>query len=104
MPLMSIDCVVAAFHLKTALTKPATPAQLVLGGAAITNVQYVRSPHTTASQAPSVTGPPDALAKPQGSLPSATLILAFVLCWPRSFANAVEPTPITMHWPLFVPF
>src|SRR5438552_12243780 len=91
MPPMSTDCVVGAFQRKTALTKPATPDHAVAGGAAITNEQYVLSPHTMASQALSVMGPPAVVAKPQGSLPSAVYILAFALCWLSSFENAVEP-------------
>jgi hypothetical protein len=80
MPLMSIHCAGGAFQRKIALTKPATPAHGVAGGATITNEQYVLSPHTMASQAFNATGPPALLAKPQGSLPRATLIFAFAVC------------------------
>src|SRR4051812_20297049 len=46
-----IVCEVGAVHRHTALTKPATPAQLVFGGATRTNTQYEFLPQTTASHA-----------------------------------------------------
>src|SRR5690242_20345087 len=98
---MFTDCVGGAFHRKTALMKPATPFQAVPGGATNTNEQYVWSPHTMPSQPSRVTEPPAVLENPQGSLPSATEILAFADCWLKSLGNDVEPRPMTMHWPVF---
>src|SRR5258708_24547049 len=101
MPLICIDCVVGAFQRKTDFTKPATPVHVELGGDTMTNVQYVLSPQTIASQALRATGPFFDFAKPQGSFPSAIETLALALCCPKSFANAVDPMPSTMHWPVF---
>src|SRR5689334_477432 len=36
-------------------------------------------------------------AKPQPSLPRATLMLALADCWERSLEKAVEPRPMTMQ-------
>src|SRR6185295_9036684 len=99
MPLMSIACVVGAFQRNTALMKPAIPGQVVSVGETSTNTQYVLAPQTIASHARRAGDPPELLAKPQGNLPSATEIRAFALCWPSSLANAVEPMPMTTHWP-----
>src|SRR5690349_19015218 len=101
MPLTSSICVGGAFQRKTDLTKPATPDHAVVGGATTTNVQYVVSPHTTASHALNNIGPPDVAANPHGSLPSAACIRAFARCWPSSLANAVDPKPRTMHCAVF---
>jgi hypothetical protein len=101
MPLMSSDCVVGAFQRKIDLMKPATPVHVEFVGETSTKEQYVLSPHTSASHALSVRPPPFVLAKPHGSLPSATEILALALCCPRSLANAVDPMPSTMHCPVF---
>ena len=75
--------------------------QVEPGGATRTNEQYVVSPHTTASQASRETTPPGTLAKPHGNFPRAADIFAFADCWPSSLANAVDPMPMTMHWPVF---
>jgi hypothetical protein len=51
-----------AFHLKMAFTKPAMPSQVTPLGAAATNTQYVRAPHTTTSQAFNSIAPPAVFA------------------------------------------
>src|SRR5258708_11048881 len=94
-------CLAGGFQRKRCSRKPATPVHVELGGDTMTNVQYVLSPQTIASQALSATGPLFDFAKPQGSFPSAIETLALALCCPKSFANAVEPMPSTMHWPVF---
>src|SRR5690242_17068504 len=101
MPLISIDWLGGAFQRKIDLTKPATPVHVESVGETTTNEQYGLSPHTIASHARSVRAPLLVLAKPQGSLPRATEIFALALCCPSSLANAVDPMPSTMHWPVF---